>query len=113
MYLGLVNRGCGERLERFMYAIAKRLIPSPLVVLVSFPSLLQPGAYVQDMYGWGQLDAPVVAVTYFIIFPEISIAVGVCQVSCKRRLREAFSCWFYDVQCAAATIHMWHRHAPL
>ncbi|CAN0127243.1 unnamed protein product, partial [Ectocarpus fasciculatus] len=38
------------------------------------------GAYIEGMFGWGQLPAPVVAGPFFILWPELSITVGVCQV---------------------------------
>eukprot|EP00903_Cladosiphon_okamuranus_P013017 g12145.t1 len=38
------------------------------------------GAHIQDMFGWGELEAPVVAVVFFVKFPEISIAVGCVQI---------------------------------
>lgn len=40
-----------------------------------------PGAYIQGMFGWGQLPAPVVTGPFFILWPELSITVGICQVN--------------------------------
>ncbi|CAM9235177.1 unnamed protein product [Scytosiphon promiscuus] len=37
------------------------------------------GAYIKSMFGWGQLPAPVVTGPFFVLWPEISIAVGICQ----------------------------------
>lgn len=34
----------------------------------------------QEKFGAGQLEAPVVAGPFFILWPELSITVGVCQV---------------------------------
>lgn len=51
---------------------------------VLFPSsATTTGVFVQDKFGDGQLTGPVVSGPFFILFPEISIAVGVCQVRYK------------------------------
>ncbi|CAM9302087.1 unnamed protein product [Ectocarpus sp. 12 AP-2014] len=38
------------------------------------------GSFVEGMFGWGQLPAPVVSGPFFILWPELSITVGICQV---------------------------------
>lgn len=44
------------------------------------------GSLSQQEFGWGQLPAPVVSGPFFILWPEISIAVGVCQVNTGKRI---------------------------
>lgn len=60
------------------------MLPSlfPSLITRTEPEHLPPhaGAFVKDIYGWGQLSAPVIAGPFFVLWPELSIAVGICQV---------------------------------
>ncbi len=47
------------------------------------------GAFVQDIYGWGRLGAPVIAGPFFILYPERSIVVGIFQVIRERNASAA------------------------
>ena len=60
---------------RTWYVIILILIDASVPLFASIA-----GAYVQDKFGDGELAGPVITGPFFILWPELSMTVGVCQV---------------------------------